>query len=328
VLWIGRDFPTPPVKNLLAGALLALVVIAPVGLAYLKTKPYMGPRPLDAVRHYSAEGSDYLHAYPRSWTYSWMSANHRAEMANFPRFTPLVLAAVALWPPLSVARIGYALCLAVVFDASLGFNGRIFPVLYDHVPPFTGIRVPARFSMVVGMVLAILSGYGLARILKRWPNAAPALATSALCAVVFEALPRISLEDVWLKPPPVYAPLIGKPSSVLAEFPMPPNAASYGAEFNYLYFSTFHWQKLVNGQSGWLPPTYEELLKEELTFPSDAAVEYLRSRRVEYITVHGAFYEPGKYKEVVTKLDARPDVELLTTAPWEGAESRLYRLKR
>jgi hypothetical protein len=146
-------------------------------------------------------------------------------------------------------------------------------------------------------------------------------------AIAVESLPRMTLEDVWPEPPAVYAPLIGKPSTVLAEFPMPVSKAHYNAEFNYLYFSTFHWHKLVNGQSGWLPPTYQELLRQQASFPSDAAIDYLRRRDVEYITVHGAFYDPDEYTRIVTQLDARPDIELQTIAPWEGAESRLYRLR-
>ena len=78
------------------------------------------------------------------------------------------------------------------------------------------------------------------------------------------------------------------------------------AEFTYLYFSTFHWQTLVNGQSGWLPPSYLDLLEEEKDFPSEKSIAYLRQRGVEYIGVHGAFYDPKKFAEVIAALDARP----------------------
>ena len=81
----------------------------------------------------------------------------------------------------------------------------------------------------------------------------------------------------------------------------------------------------MNGQSGWLPPSYLDLLEEEKDFPSEKAIAYLRQRGVEYIGVHGAFYDPKKFAEVIAALDASREVELVTKAPWEGSESRLYR---
>ncbi len=38
--------------------------------------------------------------------------------------------------------------------------------------------------------------------------------------------------------------------------------------------------------------------------------------------------DPKKFAEVIAGLDARRDVELVTKAPWEGSESRLYRFIR
>jgi hypothetical protein len=48
---------------------------------------------------------------------------------------------------------------------------------------------------------------------------------------------------------------------------------------------------------------------------------------VDYFTIHGAFTSAERYRHTVTWLDARPDLELIIAAPWEGAESRLYRLQ-
>jgi hypothetical protein len=48
---------------------------------------------------------------------------------------------------------------------------------------------------------------------------------------------------------------------------------------------------------------------------------------VQYLTIHGRFTNPARYGETVAWLNARADVELVATAPWEGAESRLYRLR-
>ena len=97
----------------------------------------------------------------------------------------------------------------------------------------------------------------------------------------------------------------------------------------YLYFSTCHWQRLVNGNSGFFPPSYEELLERMRDFPSEAAIEYLKERGVEYLALHGAFSRSQeRYRNTIRFFDTRSDMELMAAAPWGGSESRLYRLRR
>jgi hypothetical protein len=323
--WLARGRPLKPLRSLAAGAVLAAIMFAPVFAAYWETRPYMGNRPVPQVAFYSAVGPDYLKAHYRSGTYRWMSNDASPERSLFPRVAPVVLTAVALWPPLSVARIAYSLALAFSMEVSFGFNRSLFALLYENVPPFGNIRVPARFSILAGLSLAVLSAFGAARVFSRWPRQRPALMAVLMAVLCYEAVPNIELVRPWLAPPPIYATFAGKAPSVLAEYPMPEPRTDSRAEFNYLYFSTFHWQKLVNGQSGWLPPSYIDLLDEQADFPSERAVADLRRRGVEYVGVHGAFYDPAKFAAVIAALDARTDVELVTKAPWEGSESRLYR---
>ena len=324
-LWLARGRPLRPLRSLAAGAVVAALMFAPVFGVFWQTRPYMGDRPIAVVGFYSAEGPDYLKAHYRSGTYGWLSEGAKPERSLFPRVAPVVLTAVALWPPLSVTRIAYSLALAFSIEASFGVNRSIFRILYENVPPFGSIRVPARFSVLAGMSLAILAAFGAARLLARWPRQRGFLVAATLAVISWEAVPNIELFQPWREPPAIYGSLAGKPPSVLAEFPMPESGKDSMSEFSYLYFSTFHWQKLVNGQSGWLPPSYIDLLEEEQDFPSEASIAYLRQRGVEYIGVHGAFYDPKKFADVVAALDARRDVELVTKAPWEGSESRLYR---
>jgi hypothetical protein len=190
------------------------------------------------------------------------------------------------------------------------------------------LRVPARFSLLAGMTLAILAGYGGARLLERWSRKRVGLTAAILTIVVIEAVPIMPLERVWLEPPAIYASIAGKqPPAILAEFPMPPDIYRSDFDARYLYFSTFHWQNLVNGNSGFFPPSYVELLEHERDFPSEAALDYLRSRGVQYLTMHGRFTTPTRYAYTVAWLDARPDLELVAAAPWEGNESRLYKLR-
>jgi hypothetical protein len=328
VLWLGRGLPRPPLLALAAGGVIAAALIAPVASQYLASKPMMGDRDLSTVGYYSAEGPDYMRSHPRSWTYRNWSAHGRPERQLFPRFTPIVLSAVALWPPLSVARIGYAVALVVALDGSLGVNGRVYPWLHKYVAPFRGLRVPARFSILAGLTLAILAGYGVTRLVRARPRARHAIVAVILAAIVFEALPRMRLEPVWPEPPPIYAALPGGSRVVLAEFPMPVEDTKTWFDARYMYFSTWHWNLLVNGNSGFAPPSYDELIERERLFPSDDGIEYLKGRGVEYLAVHGAFMaSEERYVRTVAFLDRRPDLQLITAARWGGRESRLYRVR-
>ena len=155
-LWLGRGRPRRPIGPLAAGAVLAAVLIAPVAAKYIASRPMIGDRDENMIRSYSAEGPDYLKPTFNSLTYgrwSWSEGGH-SERQLFPRLAPVVLTAVALWPPLSVARIAYVLSLVLAVDGSLGFNGATFTGLHAVLLPFRGLRVPARFSILAGMTLA------------------------------------------------------------------------------------------------------------------------------------------------------------------------------
>ena len=328
VLWLARGRPWAPIRALAAGAVLGAVLFSPVASVYLKTRTQMGNRHLGEVMYYSAVGPDYLKAHTRSLTYASLVEGAEPERSLFPRITPVLLALLAFWPPLSVTRVAYAAVLAFSVEVSLGANGSIFPWLYEYVPPYGGIRVPARYSLMVGMTLAILAAFGAARLFRRWPRARGALFAVIAGAIVVEALPRFELVEPWREPPPIYAPLVDGTPAVLAEFPSPQeNEVFVFAEFVYLYFSSWHRQYLVNGQSGWLPPRYQEFVAYARSFPSDAVFDYLRRRGVQYITVHGAFYPSEVVPGIIETLDARSDLELVSRAKWNGSESRLYRLR-
>ncbi|HQZ38560.1 MAG TPA: hypothetical protein PLH72_05930 [Vicinamibacterales bacterium] len=43
----------------------------------------------------------------------------------------------------------------------------LYSLLYDYVPGFTGLRVPARYAMIAGLFLAMTTGYGAAAIARR-----------------------------------------------------------------------------------------------------------------------------------------------------------------
>src|SRR5262249_47747321 len=146
----------------------------------------------------------------------------RPERALFPGVVPIALAVVGVAPPVGLARLAYSAGLLLAFDGSLGFNGVSYPFLYRWFKPIRGLRVPARFSVLVALSLAILSGYGVRRLLNRTRSGAARhlIFAALIVAGIANPWPVLDLRRVWREPPPVYGALAGASHVVLAEFPI------------------------------------------------------------------------------------------------------------
>ena len=255
-------------RPLIAGALLSVIVVAPFAVPYLKARQSLGERPMSGDRVLQRHAQNYLGAHSRnalfgSATTQWGGQERNCSRAS--RFRSIAL--VGLCPPLSAARIGYAVGCSSPSRSSLGMNGFLYPWLHEHVLPYRGLRVPARMAMVVGLALAILAGYGVARIsshLRSRRDAALACVFLLLLAFA-EYRSVLVLKDIWAAPPPAFAALPPDRTSVLLHLPLViPDVA---LEPFYMYFSTFRWDKLVNGYSGFSPPSYMRLLESDAHLP-------------------------------------------------------------
>jgi hypothetical protein len=328
-LLIGAGAPAAwrAARPLAAGLLVAVLLVLPFSLPYFSARRAVGERPLDEIEFYSATPRNYLAAHSRNALLGKRTTGMGGqERELFSGIAVPALAIVGMWPPLSAARVGYAVTLAVAFELSLGFHGLVYPWLHEYVLPYRGLRVPARMGMLVGLSLAILAGFGVARLCARVrrPAAAAALCIGIGALVFVEYRSRLLLEYIWLRPPPVYDAISAEPNAVVLELPM--IAPDVALEPAYMYFSTFDWHRLVNGYSGFSPPSYQALLRLMATFPNDEGMSELRRRHVSFIVVHGAFYKPMEYDDVVRRLDERRDVQLIRTSRWQRRDSRVYRL--
>ena len=182
----GRDRLIRAIRPLVAGALLAGVLVAPLAIPYLEARQAVGERPEWEVKFYSATPANYLAAHPRNALFGKLTAGWgQQERELFQGIVVPLVAIVALWPPLSAARIGYVLALLLAFEASLGFNGLSYRWLYDHVLPYKGLRVPARMAMLVGLSLSVLVGYGVARLTARRSTRTAFAITLTIAGLVF-----------------------------------------------------------------------------------------------------------------------------------------------
>jgi hypothetical protein len=94
-----------------------------------------------------------------------------------------------------------------------------------------------------------------------------------------------------------------------------------------MYFSTFHWNMLVNGYSGFSPPSYQYLHYDLEQFPDEVSLAVLRKRGTTHVIVHGAFMREGAFAELVSRMDSCADLQFVTEVPWHRSNTRLYRLR-
>jgi hypothetical protein len=319
----------PPLRRLLgpaalAGA-LALLLALPLARTYSSAK--LGDREADTVAYYSATTADYLRAHPRSATWGHRTLPGRMpERALFPGAVILLLAAVALIPPLGATRAAYAGALLVIFELSRGFNSAFYPYLYDWLPFFRGLRVPARASILVGLTLALLAAFGVRRVLAAraaWLQRG-ALAV-LVAAIAIDLRPVLRLEPVWPEPPPIYGVVAGARDVVLAEFPFGGNPTRFTPNVPYMYFSLWHWAPIINGYSGHYPPGQVDFEVAVGRFPDAAAVDLLRARGATHVTINCALYRGG-CEDLVAAVDTLPAFRVVASGKWQGAPVRLYEL--
>jgi hypothetical protein len=318
--------PARSLTVLAAGALLTVVLASPVLLAHASARARVGERERSEVLHYSAQASDYLRPDRGNKTYPSLADSHgEAECRLFPGFALMGLAVIGLWPVRSRARVAYLLGVVVAFDASRGLHGTIYPWLWDHVSPFRGFRVPARFGMLTALGLAVLAGWGVARLSQqlRTPRARYLLAGALSLVVLMESRSfPLQLGAVGRRVPLVYRWLATQPPSAVLELPV-----EDAADFGYMYYSTIHWQPIVNGQSGFFPPWYADLRRMAGEFPTDEAIAFLRGHGVTHVIVHRRLMG-ANYDALTERLAARSDLRFVRSFGQPLVESDVYRIPR
>jgi hypothetical protein len=272
---------------LLAGVALAVpyLLLAPTLIPHLRVGDEYG-----FVR--SRAEIDRLAATPRSY-FMVFPTNHFWKHALGTRFEPFFPGAVAIvgaalsvlawrrWP------VWFGAALAVVatilsFGFSITLMGHRVPMpytlVYDLLPPIRNIRGVGRFGLLTAIALPLLAAFGYTAAWKRvrervqrW-SATAGLALAALLVLVACVELRSGV-GTWHVPDDaqttaVYDWLAEQPHGPVIEFPAAGLFHDAYAEgdnllqpIRYMYFSTRHWDPLVNGYSGFIPPQHFELMR-------------------------------------------------------------------
>ena len=220
----------------------------------------------------------------------------------------------AAW--LSLGPVPQALGRPVEIAAPYGF-------LYDHVPVFEGVRAPARFAMIVVLMLSVLGGFGaVALSTRRFGAAALAVLSIAFMAEAVmlpfpvdagRPVPGYGTPEPRLyrpaRAPEVYKEIGRLPADVVvAELPL----GVPDFDLRSTYYSLVHGRRVLNGYSGFFPPHYGLLALglSDVTRQTDVAFDTLRTFGATHVVVHEGWFADERGTATTRALTARGATEL------------------
>jgi hypothetical protein len=316
--WWGRRF-VPALKGLAVAGVLSGILLLPFLLPYYRVNQDQGlTRSLEDAAMYAGTWKDYL-STPSRLHYPLWSHRFFAGTALFPGALGILLTLVA------IARGGLReprmrMCLAVgVVGVVMSFGPTLpgYATLFEALPLLRAIRGTARFGYLATAAVAAAAGLGVLALkrmtaARHWPAIAGLLVAIASVESLAAPLGFVRFHGI----PPIYARVPREPGIHVVEIPFHgPRSSSFHA--SYMLNSTRHWRPIMNGYSGFQPPSFFQHAAILQSFPSDASIDLLRSLAVTHVFVHTAQLP----SETLGEIEERPELELVETF---GA-IRLYR---
>ncbi len=214
----------------------------------------------------------------------------RSTSATFPGIAALGLVAVALSERRNRSNPRFRMCVVIAGGCAAVSIAPLLPfyrVLHAVIPLFQAVRVLAHLGQIVLLMVAIIAGFGVATLQETWQQRRwwPLVAALILVVVNGEAL-RAPVGYTWFDGvPAVYDVLEQEPGAVVVELPFP-LPQQWFLNTSYMVNSTRHWRPLLNGYSGFRPPSYYRAYEMTRGFPSDASLIGLHELGVTHIVVH------------------------------------------
>lgn len=293
--WLGPRL-RPVALALGVAALASLAVLAPFLLPYYYAREVVGlGRSLEETRQYSAELTDYLAAPGRIY-FDWWGKQFFQGDALFPGLTALVLAGIGVVTHgFRDRRARMVLALGI---AAFAFSfGPAFPPyrwLYRVFPLLTGIRGAVRLGQFVLAAVGILAGFGCAAVLRRAPSRAANIIVIALLAAAHaEALRAPLFYFEYQGIPPIYHALrdVGR-RAVVTWLPFP-SSAQFHLNAPFMLASTQTFNPMLNGYSGFKPPSYYKHAEALAAFPDERSIRYLQDLGVTIVIVNRRTMRPA-----------------------------------
>jgi hypothetical protein len=276
--------------TLVAGATGALLLL-PVLWPYAELARSQGMvRSIGETQRCAASWTDYLYTGSHVHYPTW--SNRFREDSSDANFPGLIVTGLALFALLGTGspspreRMWLGVVLgSVLLSALPRLPGFVW--LHDHVAAMGAIRCYSRAGQMALIGMAVLAGYGAARLL----GALGTTRTATLAGIALVA--GINLEalraPLWYRDfpgiPAIYDRLRDEPYAVVVELPFYDRGAFFGNS-GYMINATRHRHPIVNGYSGFAPPGYEATAQALRAFPHDAALVWMHKLGVTHVVVH------------------------------------------
>ena len=225
----------------------------------------------------------------------------------------------------------YGLLAGLSLWASLGPPLGLYTALYRLLPGFDLIRVPSRLAILTLLAVAILAGAGAARLVERLRPGVRAAAGAVIVLLLAAEFAQFPLNA------PAYAIEVGELDRWLASRPRPfvaaelpvaaPTDAIGSARYHshYMLHSMLHWQPIVNGYSGFVPPRHEMLFDQLTRFPDEGSVRALEKLGVNYVLLHRGDYGEERFAKAVA--DAQALFPTRLALEHESSDGRVYSVR-
>lgn len=286
---------------------------------------------------------------PESWFLGWtgeafgITHENRKPVYELTLYPGLAVSALVVYGLLARNRVPrasalYALLGLVIFVFSCGpaipvgdsFVPLPYYLLYELVPGFGNLRVPARMWAIVMLCISILAAFGLRALMQRLGGKKALLVLAAISLfTAFEFIPTLPVDRFIDRGPATLEPAYeylseNAPGAVVAEVPFASPEDAF-RETPRMYRSTYGWWRLVNGYASYFPDGYTETRDALNTLPSPESLAELRRLGVEYLVVHPEQFDldGADGEKVLRSIEDEPSLERVAG----DDEAILYRVE-
>jgi len=181
----------------------------------------------------------------------------------------------------------------------------------SHVPGLSLFRIPARYTELINLALAVLAAVACAALHRRFGAAGATVSAVAIVLLLAESY-VVKFPGGQPQPfpvPRVYSHLATLPRAPVLSLPDYASTPTWFEEANYQYWSTANWYPMVNGDSREWPAQFVSLTTRLKTFPDHDAAVAMRESGVTYIVVDG--YKPEGLRMINSAI-GNPDYRVVT----------------